>query len=41
MVYKIFGAEDLRPEIGVFKGAESEYGITFVSSHEVFIAIYS
>ena len=28
--------EDLRPEIGVFKGAEPEYGISFVSSHQVY-----
>ena len=35
-VYSNFGAEDLRPEIGVFKDAEFEYGISFVSSHQVY-----
>ena len=36
LVYTNFGVEDLRSEIRVFKGAESEYGISFVSSHEVY-----
>ena len=36
MLYTNFGAEDLRPEIRVFKGAESDYGISFVSSHQVY-----
>ena len=31
-----FGVEDLRPEMGIFKGAESKYGISFVSSHQVY-----
>ena len=36
LVYTNFGVEDLRPEIGVFKVAEPEYGISFVSSHQVY-----
>lgn len=28
--------EDLRPETGVFKGAESKYDICFVSSYQVY-----
>ena len=36
LLYTNFGAEDLRPEIRVFKGAESYYGISFVSSHQVY-----
>ena len=36
LVYTNFGVEDLKPEIGVFKGAEPEYGISFVSSHQVY-----
>ena len=36
LIYKNFGVEDVRPETGVFNGAESEYGISFVSSHQVY-----
>ena len=36
LVYTNFGVEDVRPEIGVFKGAESECGISFVSLHQVY-----
>ena len=36
LVYANFGVEDLRPEIGFFKDAEPEYGISFVSSHQVY-----
>ena len=36
LVYTNFGVEDLRPEIEVFKGAEPEYGISSVSSHQVY-----
>ena len=36
IVYTNFGVKDLRPEVGVFKGVESEYGIRFVSSHQVY-----
>ena len=35
-VYTNFGIKDLRPEIRVFKATESEYGISFVSSHQVY-----
>ena len=36
MVYTNFDVKDLTPEVGVFKGAESEYGIRFVSSHQAY-----
>ena len=36
LVYANFGVEDLRHEIGVFKGAEPKYSISFVSSHQLY-----
>ena len=36
LAYTNFGVKDLRPEIGIFKGAEPKYGIGFVSSHQVY-----
>lgn len=36
LVYTNFGVEDLRPERGVFKWAESKYGISFAASHQVY-----
>ena len=35
-IYANFGVKDLILEIGVFMGAEPKYGISFVSSHQVY-----
>ena len=36
LVYTNFVVKDLRPGVGVFKGAEPEYDISFVSPHQVY-----
>ena len=36
LVYTNFGVKDLRPGVGVLKGAEREYDISFVSLHQVY-----
>ena len=36
LVYTNFGVKDLRPGVGVLKGAEPEYDISFVSLHQVY-----
>ena len=36
LVYTNFGVKDLRPGVGVLKGAEPEYDISFVPPHQVY-----